>query len=102
MNNVVDNNIYSVLDICNIYSLSKKKLLNYLKQEKFLYDNKYIIINGIRKINKNYNMPKEEYNHLFKKIKQKGKNGYLNYKLGFTEKGKDFVGRALSMIEVIE
>ena len=98
----MSNEIYSILDVCNFYSLPKEKILKYLRQERILYDNRYIVINGVKKTNRNYNMPKKEYNHLFKKVEQRGKNGYKNYKLGFTEKGKIFIGQALSMIEVIE
>lgn len=96
LNNGIDCS-YSVEDICKIYSLDKNKLLKYLRENNIIHSQRKIEINGTIKNNRNYNLPKKEYNHLFNLVKQKGKNGFINYKLNFTGKGKSFIEQAVSL-----
>lgn len=89
---------YTVTDICQLYSIDKNNLLKYLRQQNILYGNRYINVCGKKKKNIKYNLPKKEYSNLFMIKKQKGKNGFINYKLTFTEMGKSFVGQVISTL----
>ena len=88
---------YTIQDICQSYAIDKNKLLEYLRQKDILHSQRYVIIANQKRKNNNYNLPKQGYDNLFKIKKQRGKNGFINYKLLFTEQGKSFVGQVISM-----
>lgn len=90
-NNNNCSNIYTVDEICSLYCINKDNLFRYLRQINILHSDRYLDVCGKKRKNLNYNLPKKDYNHMFKIKRQKGKNGFVNYKLMLTEQGKTFV-----------
>ena len=101
-NKVTNPRYYTLEEVCDLYSLNKLDLLKFMRNKKILHSERFIFVQERKKKNIYYNLPTNDYIHLFKIKMQRGKNGVINRKILFSDKGLDFIGKIAPAVNILK